>query len=99
MPLNIRTLEIQDPAVVQVFKEIEKAFIGIGDNISGSITFATSATAAVVFNNPVGSENYKIFPVGNVNETFWVTNKTVTGFTANSSNANSVAVFDWLLIE
>jgi len=94
-----REAEIDNPFIAEAFREIARLFAGIKDNIFGSVTFATSGTAAVVFDSPVTIANYKIFVIGNVNETFWVTSKTVTGFTVNSSNGSSVAVVDWLLIE
>ena len=99
MPLNLRENQIQDKAVVDVLRDIDVALAGLGDSVSSSVTFATSGTAAVTFDSPVQAANYRIFITGNVNETFWVTSKTVTGFTLNSSNASSVAVVDWLLIE
>ena len=90
---------IKEQSIIDAFRELARILIGLGEHITGTVTFATSGTAAVTFGNAVEIANYKIFVVGNVNETFWVTSKTVTGFTANSSNASSVAVLDWLLIE
>lgn len=65
--------------------------------IAGSETFATSGTKAVTLINAENDANYLITFGGNVNETFWVTSKTTTGFTLNSSNASSTATVDWAL--
>lgn len=67
---------------------------------AGTATFLTAATVAVTL--PVAYPlqgtavtDYRISITGNMNETFWVTGKSETGFTINSSNASSVAVVDW----
>jgi hypothetical protein len=67
-------------------------------NLAGVTTFATAATKAVTLPIAEADAAYNIYVTGDVNETFWVTNKTTTGFTINSSNATSAAVVSWLLI-
>jgi hypothetical protein len=41
---------------------------------------------------------YLVLVTGNVNEVFSVTNKTVSGFTIQSSNPGSAASVDWMLL-
>lgn len=66
-------------------------------NLNGQATFTSAATKAVSLPKTESDASYKIGLGWNVNETIWVTNKTTTGFTLNSSNATSTAVVDWLL--
>lgn len=65
---------------------------------SGTDTFSSAATKTVTFGTTEPDANYKINLAGNVNETFWVTSKSTTGFTLNSSNATSTASVDWTVI-
>lgn len=67
-------------------------------NQNGSDTFASSGTKSVSFARTESDTNYRIVVTGNVNETFWVTSKTTSGFTLNSSNASSTATVDWVLV-
>lgn len=81
-----------------------KSVVGISSggtaakNLAGHETFATAATKAVTFGTVEPNTNYRIAISGDVNETFWVTAKTTSGFTLNSSNASSVAGVDWHLL-
>ncbi len=68
-------------------------------NLRGNDTFVTSGTKAVTFANPAEPDtSYEIFLGTQLNETFWVTSKTTSGFTLNSSNASSTATVGWLLV-
>jgi hypothetical protein len=67
-------------------------------NLAGAVAFTSAATKAVTFSLTEADANYNVYVTGNVNETFWVTSKTTTGFTINSSNATSTAIVSWLLI-
>jgi hypothetical protein len=64
--------------------------------IRGSVSFFSQSSVPVT----VSEENntYIILFDGGVNETFFATGKTTTGFTANSSNATSTAVLNWVLM-
>jgi hypothetical protein len=68
-----------------------------GGDLRGRDTFATAATKAVTFAYGLDTATYFVALSGNVNETFWVTNKATSGFTLNSSNATSTAVVDWMV--
>lgn len=67
------------------------------DGWRGSATFATAATKAVTFATAEPDTSYFVSIAGSANETFWVTSKTVNGFTLNSSNASSTATVDWAI--
>ncbi len=66
------------------------------DNIlTGTAQFIGLTPVAVT----VSEENdYIVFIDGGINETFWVDNKRVSGFSINSSNATSTALVKWVLI-
>lgn len=66
--------------------------------ITGSTTFSSSGTSAISFTTSETDASYKVFITGNVNETFWVTDKTTTGFTIHSSNASSTASVDYVIM-
>jgi hypothetical protein len=72
--------------------------VGDASPKSGQDTFAGAATKVVIFAVNEPDTNYKVNIAGNVNETFWITDKQTTGFTLNSSNPASVAVVDWSII-
>lgn len=74
------------------FKRIERI---LGLRQSGLVTFAGSGTATVTFDRVERDTLYQLTLGGNANETFWWTNKTVTGFTARSSNAASNAILNY----
>ena len=61
----------------------------------GSATFAGSSTVAVNLPVALPDAAYTVSLSGSASETFWVTSKTTTGFTLNSSNASSTATVDW----
>lgn len=42
--------------------------------------------------------DYLVFIDGGINETFWVTNKSISGFFINSSNSTSTALVNWMLV-
>jgi hypothetical protein len=64
---------------------------------TGSIDMNGSGSAIVSLNNPRPNSTYSVAISSNANETFWVTSKTVNGFTVNSSNASSAAQVDFLI--
>lgn len=68
----------------------------VDDVIKGTAIFASAGAVAVTF---TGREDasYTVSLAPQANETFWITNKTATGFTLHSSNATSVASVDWIL--
>jgi hypothetical protein len=68
----------------------------------GSSTFATAATVAATLPTAYpsissGVTDYIVCLEPTIGETFWVTAKTNTGFTLNSSNAASTATVRWLI--
>lgn len=68
----------------------------VDDLIRGSATFATAATKAVTITTRE-STAYDVLIEKAVNEDIWVTGKTTTGFTLNSSNATSTAVINYVI--
>lgn len=75
----------------------------IGSNFqTGTITFATAATAAGTLSPTFPSlgtdvTDYTVTLEPSANETFWVTAKTASGFTLNSSNAASTAAVRYVV--
>lgn len=67
-------------------------------NLSGASAFAGAGTREVAFYTAEPDTAYRVFLAGRTNETFWVSNKTTSGFTANSSNPSSHAEFDWFIV-
>jgi hypothetical protein len=67
------------------------------NNLAGTATFAASTTFVVLFPRAETDANYLIFFDNPANQTLWVTSKTTSGFTINSSVSNSTTV-GWLLI-
>jgi hypothetical protein len=63
----------------------------------GQVSFAAATTASVVFTNPQPSAAYFVAISANANKTFWITAKTITGFTVNASSTSSDAV-DWMVV-
>lgn len=64
---------------------------------TGTATFVDSDTVAVTFTTPYHTGmTYSVLTETRENETFWVTNKSVTGFTLNSNNAVSTATIGWM---
>jgi hypothetical protein len=63
----------------------------------GAATFATSSTATVTLPKPMPDANYRVAVSANANETVWVTGKSVTQFTLNSSVATSTATVEWIV--
>lgn len=66
--------------------------------LTGDATFIGATPRAVTFSTDETSTDYAILVDASVNETFWVTNKTVSGFNLNSSNTTSTAVVEWVLV-
>jgi hypothetical protein len=88
----------QNDAVGGIFGAISSTGT-LGKNLAGTATFATAASVAVSFGARTEPDaNYRVVVSGNVNQTFWVTGKSTTGFTINSSVATSTAVVDWIII-
>ncbi len=73
-------------------------YSNIASNLRGSRVFAGAATTVVAFATAEPDTSYYITITGNANETFWVSAKTVNGFTINSSNATSNAGVEWHLL-
>ena len=63
--------------------------------VRGTATFAGAGTIAVTFASSLLTTEYMVTLEPSVNETFWVTLITATGFTLNSSNAASTASVGW----
>jgi len=66
------------------------------DRVTGRATFASAATKAVSITTRENA-SYNVALSGGAKETFWVTSKTTSGFTLNSSNGASTATVDWAL--
>lgn len=64
---------------------------------NGSATFNGAGTVTVIFDEAQPDTSYFVGISGDANETFWITGKTVNGFTLHSSNAASTATVDWTL--
>lgn len=63
---------------------------------SGTATFAAATTVAVSFGTAQPDTTYGVNITGSANKTFWVTTKTVNGFTINASSSSSDTV-DWFV--
>lgn len=67
----------------------------------GSVTFASAATAAATlalnYTASAGITDYWVGLEPSANETFWVSAKTNSGFTVNSSNATSAATIKYVV--
>lgn len=70
----------------------------VGEYLSGTVTFATAATATVSLATTETDANYRVLVTGRANENFWTSSVGVSQFTINSSNASSVAVVDWTIV-
>jgi len=65
----------------------------------GSTSFPGSgSTVAVVLPVALPDTNYRVAVSANQNQTIWVTSKTTTGFTLNSSIAGSTATVEWMIM-
>ena len=69
----------------------------VGANLRGSGVFSASTTATVSLPTPESDANYFIALGPTSNNSFWVTNKTVNGFTLNCSASVSTAI-DWVMV-
>lgn len=58
----------------------------------------SAGTATVTFHTPQPFLGYLVVVTGDANETFSVQNKTLGGFTIQSSNPSSMASVDWMLL-
>jgi len=67
---------------------------------AASAAFATAATVAVTLGTsfPASALDYNVHLEPSANETFWVSGKTNTGFTLNSSNATSTATVRYVVV-
>jgi parallel beta-helix repeat protein len=70
----------------------------VSNNLCGTATFASAATKSVTFTRAEADTSYRVAVGAEANETIWVTSKTTSGFTLNSSNATSTAVVDWVIV-
>ncbi len=65
----------------------------------GSTSFPGSgSTVAVVLPVALPDTNYRVAVSANQNQTIWLTSKTTTGFTLNSSLAGSTATVEWIIM-
>ena len=66
---------------------------------TGTSTFANSNTVSVAFpsTEQMPDTTYKVSVSSNAAETIYVINKSTTGFTLKSTNANSTASVDWIV--
>lgn len=66
---------------------------------SGTATFLAANSVLVTLPVELPSTDYQVFITGSTLEGFWVSNKTTTGFTINSSApGGSSAAVDWLMV-
>lgn len=61
---------------------------------TGTVTFAAATTAAVTFTNSEPSANYNVSVEPPEDRRWWITSKTVSGFTLNVSSSSS-AIYLW----
>jgi hypothetical protein len=66
-------------------------------NLRGSVTFTGGTSVSVTFPKDEPDANYFVAISASSNQTFWVTSKTVSGFTINASGS-STATVDWILV-
>lgn len=76
---------------------LAKEFDTLGTQ-KGVAQFQGSSTFAVVLPVALPDTNYRVSVSADRNETIWVTSKTASGFTLNSSNSGSTANVEWLLM-
>ena len=69
----------------------------VNNTYGGTATFVGAATVAVTLARVEVDTSYRVTVTMNVDERIWVTNKTTTGFTLNSSNAASTASPDYII--
>lgn len=95
-------VNVVDPYVFQ-----NNAIFDVPINGSGTRCFSgtectglpgTSCMDVVFYPEPEPNDQYSITLTGNMAETFWITNKSASGFTVRSSNPGSIACVDWHLI-
>jgi len=60
-------------------------------------TQLSSGTATVTLAATLPSNKYRVAISVNANETVWISSKTATGFTLQSSNTSSTATVDWIV--
>jgi hypothetical protein len=65
--------------------------------LTGTATFAADTTVAVTFADEEASTNYNVIIEPVDNRTYWVTNKTTSGFTINADASNSDTV-GWTIV-
>lgn len=64
---------------------------------ASGVTFGAAATAGVTLPVAFSAADYTVCLEPTANETFWVTSKTASGFTVNSSNAASTAAIRYVV--
>ncbi|MCL6442082.1 MAG: SGNH/GDSL hydrolase family protein [Alicyclobacillus sp.] len=78
---------------------INGSLYGNGSNRGHDVAVTQGATTATVSFTRASGSGYSVQVTPNWNTTYWVTNKTTTGFTVNfGTPAPSGATFDWFLI-
>jgi hypothetical protein len=68
----------------------------VSNVVHGQVTFPGAGTVSVVL-TPRENASYKVTISGDQSETFWVTDKSPTGFVLHSSEAASTASVDWVV--
>jgi Pectate lyase superfamily protein len=87
---NFESLEATGFVKVGGGSKIQNVLFGGAQFTNGTV----SVTLPITLPDPV----YRVSLTPQSNESVWVTNKTAKGFTIHSSNANSVAIVDWILM-
>ncbi len=77
----------------------DHAYTGVSPELkeAGAVTLA-GKTGAVSFTTAEADISYFVTLAGNADENFYWTNKTVNGFTINSSWSGSTATIDWSIM-
>lgn len=68
------------------------------NNLTGQATFAASTSVVVTFPVAEANSSYRVFLDNPANQVLWVTGKSTSGFTINSSVSNSTTV-GWMIVK
>jgi len=66
------------------------------NNQRGTISLS-AGVGTVTLSNPMPDTTYRVATSVDQNENVWITSKTTTSFTVNSSNGASTAHVDWMI--
>ncbi|API58467.1 hypothetical protein BSL82_03420 [Tardibacter chloracetimidivorans] len=91
---------LEESLPTYVEDELDKVEKALTFNLTGRKGAATlsSGTVAVSLYPEEPDDTYEVFLSTGVNETLYVTSKTTSGFTINSSNGSSTADVAWLVV-